>query len=99
MTGRTDTTMKTRFKDIKFNHTNLLPDSVTNFTSGTNGYPNPKNVPGLAARVLYARYLYVLMYVLKGDGIEITIDNKGPTPEAETARAIAQWAINVVDFR
>ncbi len=57
----------------------------------------------LLARHLFARHLYVMMMVLKDSGATLLIDGEGgiagPSPSEETARAIAQWAVNVVDFR
>ncbi|MEX0642368.1 MAG: hypothetical protein WD468_06690 [Pirellulales bacterium] len=53
------------------------------------------------ARHLYARHLYVLMMLLKDTGAGSEIDFDGDpannTPQ-ETARGIAQWAVNVIDF-
>ena len=51
------------------------------------------------ARHLFAKHLYVLMMAIKPNDVYIDFDGDGtPTPE-ETAYGIAQWAINVVDFR
>jgi len=49
---------------------------------------------GLRARQLYARHLYVMMMMM--------IDTNNLMPgltDAEKARLVAQWAVNVVDFR
>ncbi len=51
------------------------------------------------ARQLFARHLYILMMLLKGNE-EIDFDgNTGNNTAEETARGIAQWAVNIVDFR
>src|SRR5262249_24261150 len=48
------------------------------------------------------RHLYILMMLLKDSTTNITVDGEG-TPAGndpvETARAIAKWAVNVIDFR
>lgn len=51
------------------------------------------------ARHKLARYLYVLLMLLKDPGFYFDFDgNNGNGPE-ETAKVLAQWAINAVDFR
>ncbi len=51
------------------------------------------------ARHLYARYLYVMMMLLRGPA-DIDFDgDTGNDSATETAYGIAQWAINVVDYR
>jgi hypothetical protein len=65
--------------------------------NGDNNYDNTTDA--MLARQLYARHLYVLMMLLKDDSIDIDFDGDGTSSPAETARGIAQWAINVVDFR
>lgn len=55
-------------------------------------------VPRLS-RQLYARHLYCLLMALRDDTYQIDFDQDGATSPAETARGIAQWAVNVVDFR
>ncbi len=57
----------------------------------------------MLARQLLARHLYVLLMALKDSGYTLpTLDPNlsGNTPEARelTARRIAQWCVNVVDF-
>jgi len=79
------------YSGVLFNHTGGLAVIDT-----TNGVYQAQDE--FYARQLYARHLYVLMMLLKGTG-SITYDGQGPTAAAETARAIAQWAVNVVDFR
>ena len=49
-------------------------------------------------RQLYARYLYVLMMLLRNN-VEIDFNGDSNTSTEETARGIAQWAVNVADFR
>lgn len=51
------------------------------------------------ARHLFARHLYVLMMLLKDQAALIDFDGDGNSNAEETARGIAQWAVNVVDFR
>ena len=51
------------------------------------------------ARQLYARYLFVLMMMLKDEAYVYDADGDGTPTSLETTYAIAQWAINVVDFR
>ena len=76
-----------QFSGLLFDHDN---DGLT----GAAGGATERN-----ARYLVAKNLYVLMMLLKGNG-EIDFDGD-PTNNtaAETARGIAQWAVNVVDFR
>ena len=51
------------------------------------------------ARHMYARHLYVLMMLLIDQGTNLDTDLDGLATPEETAQAIAQWAVNVVDFR
>lgn len=55
------------------------------------------------ARQLLARHLYVLMMALSDQAVFPSVTPGTPIPEAEQnayrARRIAQWAINVVDYR
>jgi hypothetical protein len=62
------------------------------------GMTNP-DTNAYLARYHFARHLYVLITTLKNAGEDISFDGNGPTPAIETARGLAQWAINVVDFR
>ncbi|MDG2183217.1 MAG: hypothetical protein P8L78_16120 [Mariniblastus sp.] len=48
------------------------------------------------ARVLFARHLYMLAMLLSD---EVNVDLDGDTNTSEYAQVIAQWAVNVVDFR
>jgi hypothetical protein len=73
--------------------------------NGDGTYDNTNDA--VRARQLFARHLYVLMMLLKDqyqtDGttpvnIDFDGDPTNDTPQ-ETARGIAQWAVNVVDFR
>lgn len=51
------------------------------------------------ARYHMARHLYCLLMALKDPTFRIDHDGDGTTSDEETAVALAQWAINVVDFR
>ncbi len=57
----------------------------------------------LYARQQYAKHLYVLMMLLADQSYVWGQDASGPVSAAQqqelTARRIAQWAVNVVDFR
>lgn len=58
------------------------------------------NTDSLLARQLYARHLYVLaMAVVDVEGIKFTLTGTPAEKDAAAARIIAQWAVNVVDFR
>lgn len=63
----------------------------------------PYNNPQLYARQLYARYLYVMMMTLMDQGFKDSSWNTSsityPFPNELTARRVAQWAVNVVDYR
>lgn len=48
------------------------------------------------ARVIFARHLYMLAMLLSD---EVNVDLDGDTNTSEYAQVIAQWAVNVVDFR
>ncbi len=51
------------------------------------------------SRQLFARHLYILMMLLKGNA-EMDFDgNAANNSPEETARGLAQWAVNIVDFR
>lgn len=52
------------------------------------------------ARYHFARHLYVLAMTLRESSVNIDFDGDATNDSAlETARGLAQWAINVVDFR
>lgn len=52
------------------------------------------------ARYHFARHLYVLAMTLRESSVNIDFDGDTTNDSAlETARGLAQWAINVVDFR
>jgi hypothetical protein len=78
---------------------NLVPFRHNNWEINIDGLGGVTAADSLLDRQLMARHLFVLAMLLKDSGMQIPIDGKGPTQPAETARAIAQWAINVVDFR
>jgi len=69
---------------------------------GTRNAPIPSGADR-RVRQLLARHLYVLMMLLVDENpnpLRIDIDGKpGNDTPRETARAIAQWAVNMVDFR
>lgn len=51
------------------------------------------------ARHYLARHLYVLLMLLKEQGFQFDFDGDASNNTEETARVLAQWAINAVDFR
>jgi len=52
------------------------------------------------SRQIMARHLYCLAMLMKEDGVEIDFNgNPGDDTPLETAYGLAQWAVNVVDFR
>ncbi|MGI8977778.1 MAG: hypothetical protein ACR2FY_00990 [Pirellulaceae bacterium] len=61
----------------------------------------PPYVPSLVNhRQIYARQLYCLAMLLKNQSQQLDTDGDGtPNTAPESAEMIAQWAINVVDFR
>ena len=70
--------------------------SSATFPSSTPTVWRPERGPlglpdNLLAKQLLARHLYVLMMTL--------IDHGGAAPDPAVARQVAQWAVNVVDFR
>ncbi|WP_168564111.1 hypothetical protein [Crateriforma spongiae] len=69
--------------------------------SGTNGIDGPSyNVALENPRTLLARNIYVLMMAITGDGYDFPVADQGNTDPAEyRARRLAQWAVNVVDYR
>lgn len=61
-----------------------------------NDYPGAQNIP---AKQIYARHLYCLMMLLV-DPLYAHPTSGSDTPSPElTARRIAQWAVNCVDYR
>ena len=50
------------------------------------------------ARVLFARHLYMLAMLLS-DEVDVDLDGDGNATPSEYSEVIAQWAVNVVDFR
>jgi hypothetical protein len=83
-----DGNFPTGFNGIQFRHNNWEFDLNNDGTVDANDAPFD--------RQLLARQLYVLMMVLKDRTFYV---NPSGTQVADTARAIAQWAVNVVDFR
>jgi len=53
----------------------------------------------LLARQLLARHIYVLLMALRDSGYLIDTNGDGTPTDAETAYALAQYAVNIVDFR
>lgn len=51
------------------------------------------------ARQIYARHLYVLMMAMKPANFHFNYDGDATNDAKEDAKILAQWAINVVDFR
>ncbi len=63
---------------------------------------NPNNPADTLSRQDYAKELYVLMLLLIDPSVlanQIDFDNNGVIEPNETQRGIAQWAINVADFK
>ncbi|MBP86559.1 MAG: hypothetical protein CMJ64_07580 [Planctomycetaceae bacterium] len=69
---------------IAFDHDN------DGFTSDADAY---------LTRQLYARHLYVLALSSLRRGQQIDFNADGASSRAETTHGLAQWAVNVVDFR
>ena len=76
--------------------------------NGTNRNPGgnfPLNAPVVTpgstdSRSVMAKDLYVMMMTMVGNGFEFPVTDPAVTDQDEyKARRIAQWAINVVDFR
>jgi len=69
----------------------------SNFTGYSPNYQFGESVTG---RELYARHLYILMMILTRDYQFPVLDTTTPTnPALYRARKLAQWAVNVVDYR
>ncbi len=70
------------------------------FDHDNDGVIGTADTSAFRARHLFAKRLYVLMMAIKPRGVEIDFDGDPTNNSAlETAYGIAQWAINVVDFR
>jgi hypothetical protein len=81
-----DATPETIWGGIPFDHDN---DGVV-----------PSDNDAFRARHLYAKHLYILMMAIKPRNLNIDFDgDPGNNSARETAYGIAQWAVNVVDFR
>ena len=76
-----------------------LWDGVSRFDHDNDG--NVRDNDATLARQHYARHLYLLAMMLKDSRFQVREDLNGDriVDDRDTARAIAQWAINVVDFR
>lgn len=57
-----------------------------------------RNASDANARELFARHLYMLALLLT-DHIDVDLDGDGTADDSEYRQIIAQWAVNVVDFR
>ena len=64
---------------------------------GLTGAKDPS--AGYQARQQYAMRLYSLMMAIKDPAILWDTSGDGNATQAETAQRLAQWAVNVVDFR
>jgi hypothetical protein len=77
----------------------LIPPNLANGVDVNNNGTFGDAVDARLARHLYARQLYVLMMLFNDQATVIDFDGDGNSNPEETARGIAQWAVNVVDFR
>ncbi len=77
--------------------TTFVPDYSNGGDANINGTPG-EAADSQMARQLYARYLYVMMMLFRGS-TDIDFDGMAANTPQETAHGIAQWAINVVDYR
>ena len=71
----------------------------TYFDHDNDGNTSTTETNAYLARYHFAKHLYVLAMTLKEAGVDIGFDGNGPNAATETARGLAQWAVNVVDFR
>lgn len=69
------------------------------FDPDGNGVVTAADANGYKARYNFARQLYVLAMLLTDPGVDLDPTGSEATPALRTARVLAQWAINVVDFR
>lgn len=69
------------------------------FDHDNDGVVGPADPDAFLARQQYARFLYVLMMAIKPAAWRIDTDGDPSNDALETAYLIAQWAVNVVDFR
>ncbi|MEX0936933.1 MAG: hypothetical protein WDZ59_03660 [Pirellulales bacterium] len=67
--------------------------------SYTNGQTAAALNNGLVARQQFATHLYLLAHLVKDLRAVVDRDANNANEAEETARELAQWAINVVDFR
>lgn len=83
-------------------------DTTTNFNTFINSYkevPTDLNGDGKMddwdslARWQFAKNLYVMAMTLQNSGYNLVTTEAGVDKKEATARRLAQWAINVVDFR
>ncbi len=75
--------LKASFDNVNFDHNN---DGVVDSAD-------------TRARQLMARHLYVLIKLLHLNEIDFDPSDTTTAPSVKTARGLAQWAINVVEFR
>jgi len=87
--GDTDTVVDNPDEQQTCNEQLTLYDRPGNTTNVDFDHLNDGGAGTLAVRQLHARHLYVLMLLL------MNYD----TADADEARQVAQWAVNIVDFR
>jgi len=81
----------TAFENIDFAHSN---------GKDVNADGDVDRLDKRLARHLFARQLYVLMMLLKNGNVTFDVDGDGTAgTDADTAQLLAQFAVNVVDFR
>ncbi len=90
-------------KEVPADWTTSFSSSPPTFMDLDRDGAGPVVTEGLRARQTYAKQLYFLMMLLADNGYLWAEDNGAALTAAEqeevTSRQIAQWAINVVDFR
>jgi hypothetical protein len=83
------------FQNVPVYHTNGADVNNDGQLTITGSAPNNDH---RLARQLLARHIYVLLMALRDENYLLSDSNGNPS-EAETARALAQYAVNIVDFR
>lgn len=71
--------------------TSQFSNATVNATNGAKDNSGNVTLNGSFSRHLFARHLYVVAMTL--------IDQETEIPDRDIARAVAQWCVNVVDFR
>jgi hypothetical protein len=98
--GNNSTNPGFRYESIWLNTIPTNLDNDGQVTSDPNDVDRDRDE--FLARQIYARHLYILMMALKPTSFHFNYDGNNGTPQQENeedARILAQWAINVVDFR